>query len=164
LTCRPRSTDDGEGGAPRVATPDDRLDVPSTTMTRTFPLSIFLVLSLSGACAANNYRHTIAEYGAISDALIAVQRAELQEFASHAYDDARHQRYKAVIDRIVSQRDQLNDALSRWDPGKPPPPVIAQAVEDLHGIMNDAATLTPPPGFLLSSIEQAIGLLTINPA
>jgi hypothetical protein len=134
-------------------------------MTRTILfLALPLTLLLGTACAANNYRHTIAQHGAISDALIAVQRAELQEFASRAYDDARHQRYKAVIDRVVAERDELNDALSGWAAGKPTPPVIAQAVGDLHGIMNDAVSLNPPPSLLLSSIEQAIGLLTINPA
>lgn len=116
------------------------------------------------SCAANNYRHTIAQHGAIDDALVAVQKAELQEFAGHAYDDARHQRYAAVIKRLLAERGKLNDALSGWNAGKPMPQPIAQAVNDLHDIMLDAASLNPPPALLLSSIEQAVGLLTINPA
>jgi hypothetical protein len=133
-------------------------------MTRTIPFLALFLAFLPAACAANNYRRTIAAHGAISDALFAVQKAELQEFASHAYDASRHQRYEAVIKRLVGDRDKLNDALSGWSAGHPTPPAIAQAVDDLHGIMADAASITPPPGLLLSSIEQAIGLLTINPA
>lgn len=123
--------------------------------------AVALALSLD-ACAANNYRHTLARHGAIDHALIALQNAELQDFASHAYDEARHQRYQTVIKRLVAERSKLDDALSGWEAGRPTPPVVAQAVNDLHEIMLDAATLSPPPALLLSSAEQAVGLLTIN--
>lgn len=124
-------------------------------------MTLVLALGLD-ACAANNYRHTLARHGAIDNALIALQNAELQDFASHAYDAARHQRYQTVIKQLVAERGKLNAALSGWGAGKPMPPVIAQAVNDLHAIMLDAATISPPPALLLSSAEQAVGLLTIN--
>lgn len=144
--------------------------IDGTIMTR--PLSPRLIIGCTlilmafgfASCAANNYRRTIAQHGAISDALIAVQKAELQAFASQAYDAARHQRYEDTIKTLITQRGRLNDALAGWAAGQPMPPALSQAVDRLHGILTDAATLNPPPGLLLSSIEQALGLLTINPA
>ena len=110
-------------------------------------------------CGAKQHHAVVVANVTLSQAIFAVQDAEMEAHRAGLITDLAHVRHKAQILTLLLAGDDLTLALRDWKPDQPIPANIGQAITHVAALLTDLQVLSPRAGALISHVQTVLVLL-----
>jgi hypothetical protein len=126
-------------------------------MSRAF---IILIVSLvMTGCSVKQHHALVVADVTLSQAIFALQDAEIVAHTAGEISDVAHVRYTKQILVLLLAGDDLTLALRDWKPDQPLPANVGQAITSVAALLTDLQIISPRAGALISKAQTVLVLL-----
>jgi hypothetical protein len=144
---------------PLATQPADARRTLSITGKASAVLLAIVIGSSIAACAPKQFHAAVIADQSYSQAVFALQDAEMASHQAQLISDAKHQDYKKIVAKLLRAGDAVTIALQHWQPGTPMPQVVADAWRDASALLADVKAILPGSDPFIQKIQDLLSLL-----